>query len=195
MLMILLMLELSYAQSTVTEKERDAEDVSVETDGDEHNYRLEFSFGSSLLFVEQPLWNRQIQENQAQVMPVSSVLILGEYLFNPRWSFGTMLNIPTTTKRYIVDDLVVEEYSASSIGLGVAYKPIVKPILNNKVSFRVQTALMAGIAINSLEHRFFPIAVVRPSLATTKGFSMYLGSALSVQVESIALIYGVSQLF
>ena len=104
-------------------------------------------------------------------------------------------HIPTTTKRYIVDDAVVEEYSASSVGLGVAYKPIVKSMLDDRVSFRLQTALMLGAAINSTEHRFFPIAVVRPSLATPKGFSMYLGSALSLQVESIALIYGVSQLF
>ena len=192
MLMMLMVLGKSYAERDGTER---SEKLDSDRMGDEYSYRLEFSFGSSLLFVEQPLWNRHTQENEAQVMPVSSVLILGEYLLDSRWSLGTMLNIPTTTKRYIVDDAVVEEYSASSVGLGVAYKPIVKSMLDDRVSFRLQTALMLGAAINSTEHRFFPIAVVRPSLATPKGFSMYLGSALSLQVESIALIYGVSQLF
>ena len=32
--------------------------------GDEYNYKLEFSFGSSLLFTEQPLWNQTQQQNE-----------------------------------------------------------------------------------------------------------------------------------
>ena len=197
MLILSLSLALSFAGDLTDEHSSSPalKDKNPSNTGDEYSYRLEFSFGSSLFFVEQPLWDRQLQDNNIQVMPVSSVLILGEYLFNPRWSFGTMLNIPTTTKRYLVDDVVVEEYSASSVGAGVTYKPIVRSILNDQVSFRLQTGLLVGYGINSSDYRFFPIAVVRPSLATPKGFSMYLGSAFSFQVETIALIYGVSQLF
>jgi hypothetical protein len=163
--------------------------------GDEYNYQLEFSFGSSLLFTEQPLWNQTQQRNEYQVMPVSSVLILGEYIFHTRWSWGNMLNIPTSTKRFLVDGSIVEEYSSPSIGTGITYKPIVKKIFDDRASFRLQVGALIGYAINNPNHTFFPLAVVRPSLSTPKGFSMYVGTAFSAHVQSIALVYGVSQLF
>ena len=163
--------------------------------GDEYNYKLEFSFGSSLLFTEQPLWNQIQQQNENQVMPISSVLILGEYIFHNRWSWGNMLNIPTSTKRFVVDGSIVEEYSSPSIGTGITYKPIIKKILDDRASFRLQVGALMGYAINNPDYTFFPIGVIRPSLSTPKGFSMYVGTAFSAHVESFALVYGVSQLF
>lgn len=165
------------------------------TTGDEYNYHLEFSFGSSLLFTEQPLWNQTQQRNENQVMPVSSVLILGEYIFDTRWSWGNMINIPTSTKRFLVDGAIVEEYSSPSIGTGLTYKPIVKKIFDDRASFRLQIGALVGYAINNPDYTFFPIGFLRPSLSTPKGFSMYIGTAFSAQVQSIALVYGVSQLF
>ena len=163
--------------------------------GDEYNYKLEFSFGSSLLFTEQPLWNQTQQQNENQVMPISSVLILGEYIFHTRWSWGNMINIPTSTKRFVVDGSIVEEYSSPSIGTGMTYKPIVKKIFDDRASFRLQVGALMGYAINNPDYNFFPIGVVRPSLSTPKGFSMYVGTAFSAHIESFALVYGVSQLF
>jgi len=163
--------------------------------GDEYNYQLEFSFGSSLIFTEQPLWNQTQHRNENQVMPISSVLILGEYIFHTRWSWGNMLNIPTSTKRFVVDGSIVEEYSSPSIGTGITYKPLVKKIFDDRASFRLQVGALIGYAINNPDYNFFPIGFVRPSLSTPKGFSMYVGTAFSVQIQSIALVYGVSQLF
>jgi hypothetical protein len=197
---LLIGLSLCWSLPILAEDLEPAEAVEQEVEerktGDEFAYRLEFSFGSSLLFVEQPLLNlekRTIEEER--VMPISSVLILGEYLFTPRWSLGTMLNVPTSTKRRVVDGSVIEEHSAVSVGAGITYKPIVKSVFDDRASFRLQMGLLGAYGINSTDYRFFPVAVLRPSLATPKGTSMYLGTAYSFQTETLALIYGVSQLF
>ena len=62
----------SFAQdngASVTTEQGSENEVPAQV-GDEYSYRLEWSFGSSLLFVEQPLWNRELQENEAQVMRI-----------------------------------------------------------------------------------------------------------------------------
>jgi len=177
-------------------------DTLGETDTENSNqesyeYKLELSFGSSLLFVEQPLLSWEDQSIfEERVMPISSVLILGEYLLTPRWSMGAMINIPTTTKRRVVNGSVQEEHAAASLGLGAAFTPVNRLILEDRASFRLQTALLGAYAINSTEqYRFFPVTIIRSSLSTPRGSSMYIGTAFAFKTDTLALIYGVSQLF
>lgn len=176
------LLSLSFAQ--------DAEPEPIEP-------RLELSFGSGLLFVEQAFVTEGLSaQSEERVVPVPSWLLLGEYMWTPRWSSAVMLNVPLSTVRRIDrDGQTYEQHSAAAVGLGVAFSPVNLPVLSN-ATFRPQVALLGGRTINDLEQNvFFPLLVNRFVLVSPSGTSLYGGVAYAFQEETLAVIYGIGHRF
>ncbi len=157
---------------------------------------VEFSFGSSLLFVEQPLRGRDDCVEDALYLPVPSVLILGEYFIRPRFSLGALLNIPTSSRRKLVDDQIVDEAASNVFALGLTHRPVDYPILDDRAALGLQYGILAGRQLSAArEVEAFPLVFTRPSISTPRGFSMYLGVAYAFRNETLAMIYGVGQRF
>ncbi len=173
-------------------------DVEVErhlTEMPEH--LLEFSFGSSLLYVEQPLHDGYAAVTESRVLPVPSVLVLGEWLVRPRWIIAGILNIPTAPIRVLKEDgeTYTEESATAAVAIGGAHVPF-QVRVGDKSIFQPQLGLMVGRSINhSVEDTFFPMAVCRLHLHTQTGFSMYFGAAFAGRRDTLALIYGVGHRF
>jgi hypothetical protein len=170
--------------------------VPADTEEEAPLRQLEFSFGSALLFADQPLIGREDGEDGQRMVAVSSVMMLGEYLFNPRLSLGSALIVPTTPRKRVVGGEIVEDHAPSSLSLGLAYKPVIAPILDERALFQLQLGLLVGRTIRSTRgNQSFPLLLLRPAISTPDGFSMYLGSAFAFQLDTLVLIYGVSQRF
>jgi hypothetical protein len=157
---------------------------------------VEISFGSSLLFVEQPLQLPDDCVESDHYLPVPSVLILGEYFLGPRFTLGSFLNIPTSSRRRLVDGEIIDEPTSTVVALGVTHRPVEVPILDDEAAFGLQYGILAGRQLTpSREHEVFPMVFTRPSISTPEGFSMYLGVAYAFRNETLAVLYGVGQRF
>ena len=164
---------------------------------EEGESRLELSFGSGLLFVEQAFVRDGFpNQTQQRVVPVPSWLLLGEYLWTPRWSSAVMLNVPLSTVRRIDENGdIYEAHSAAAAGLGFAFSPVSLTVLS-KSTFRPQVALLGGRTLNDLDRNvFFPLLVTRMVLISPSGTGLYGGLAYAFQEETLALIYGIGHRF
>ncbi len=160
-------------------------------------YLMEFSFGSSLLYVEQPMLDGYSAVLSSRVLPVPSVLMLAELLIRPHWILAGILNLPTGPVRVLSDDgrSYSEEATAAAVAIGGAYVPF-QVQLGEHSTIQPQLGLMLGRTINhSVDDVFFPMAVARLHIHTNTGFSMYFGSAYAGQRDTLALIYGVGHRF
>lgn len=176
------LLSLSFAQEVETE---------------ERPPRLELSFGSGLLFVEQAFVSDGLpNQTQQRVVPVPSWLLLGEYMWTPRWSTAVMLNVPlSTVRRLDPDGEIYEEHSAAAAGIGAAFSPVNLSVLTH-ATFRPQVAVLVSRTINDLEKNvFFPLVVTRMVLVSPSGTSLYGGVAYAFQEETLALVYGIGHRF
>jgi hypothetical protein len=163
---------------------------------DEAPTRIEVSFGSALLFAEQPLLSDDPCLQEQRMLPVPSVLILFEYFIGPTITLGSMFNIPTSTRRRLVDGEIIEDHAAMTIALGPTHRPIEHPIFEERAALGIQYGLLGGRTINSTRgDQFFPLVFVRPSISTPDGFSMYLGLAFAFHTDTLGLLYGVGQRF
>jgi len=190
-------LTLAAPASSKDEGEPKRLDLVLETRVDEEpKHVMELSFGSALLYVEQPLLDDYRITTDSRVMPVPSVVMLAEWLVRPRWSLAGMLNIPTEPIRRVQDDGgFTEEHSAAALALGVSYVPF-QVRVSETSRFQPQLGLLAGRTINnSIEDNVFLLGVARLHLHTDAGFSMYLGAAFAGQRDTLAFLYGVGHRF
>jgi hypothetical protein len=149
-----------------------------------------------LLFVQQPLLSPSPCLADQRILPIPSVLLLGEYFVHPSFTLGSMLNVPTSTRRRLVDGEVLEDHAAMTVAIGPTHRAIHHPILQDRATFGFQYGLLAGRTVNSTRgDQFFPLVFVRPSISTPENFSMYLGLAYAFRTDTLAMLYGVGQRF
>lgn len=174
-----------------------AEEPDAEADLEQGAPRLEISFGSSLLFVQQAFLRDGLpNQTEERVVPVPSWLLLGEYMFTPRWSAAGMINVPLSTVRRISPSgTIYEEHSSAAVGIGPAFAPVNVPVFSD-ATFRPQLALLAGRTVNDLDQNLtFPLVVGRVVLVSPSGTSLYGGVAYAFQEETLAVIYGLGHRF
>ncbi|HJN73972.1 MAG TPA: hypothetical protein QGF58_08580 [Myxococcota bacterium] len=153
--------------------------------------RLEFTFGQSMVIVDQALYG----QDEERILPVQGSLFLGEYLWRPRVSIVGLVNVPQTPIRHLVDGDIVEEHSAGAIAAGAAWAPAVLQ-LSESAFFKPQVAGLAGRTFRSTAgDQFFPMAAVKLNMSTYAGFTMYVGGAYAFREDTLAVIYGVGHRF
>ena len=158
--------------------------------------KVEISFGSSLLFVDQPLISQDLCLEELRTVPIPSVLLLGEFFLRDQFTLGVMLNIPTSPRRLLVDGELIEEHAAVTTALGFTHRPVQQLIWEDRALLVFQYGLLGGRSIRSTRgDQYFPLVFVRPSIGTPGGFSMYLGTAFAFRTDTLALLYGVCQQF
>lgn len=154
--------------------------------------RLEFSFGSSLLIREQALLGQEL----TRIVPVPSVLMLGEFLVRPRLSVASFVNIPTGTAREFAEDgSVVEHHAAAAVALGLGWAPVILPV-SERAWFKPQVAAFGGAALRSTRGQvWFPMVATKLNIVTVDGFTMYGGASFAFSQNTLAILYGAGHRF
>jgi len=172
------------ALATEEPTEEEPEDFLLEN-------RLEFTFGSTMVIVDQALFG----QTQERILPVKGSLFLGEYLWKPKLSVAGFVNVPTTPIRKLVDGDIVEQHSAGAVAAGFAFAPI-EPQVSERATFKPQVALFGGRTFRSTRgDEWFPMAAVKLNMSTFEGFTMYVGGAYAFREDTLAVLYGVGHRF
>ena len=154
---------------------------------------LEFSFGTSQMFVGQNSVDRFWEEEKA-VLPTSGALIAGEYRFDSTWSVMAFYNLPLGLDRIVEDDgTIVEEYASPSAGLGPNLSLF--PLTFRETRFTTQWSAGPIVVFSPGNFGYSLTSALRLHLATEEGFTMYLGAAGTLGIPGVVLWYGVGHQF
>ena len=156
--------------------------------------KLEITFGSSQLFAHQSIAGKAggVEEN---VIPVTSALMMVEWLLRPRLSVLSMFNLPLVTQRIFVNGEIREDYVAPSIALGARLSALRLEIFSD-TRLELQLAALAGVTIGSQNGDvIFPLAAGRVHLSNRDGFALYFGAAYAFQKDTVAVLYGIGYRF
>lgn len=155
---------------------------------------LEVTFGSSQLFDPQTVvgsGGRVVE----RTIPVTSALLMVEWLARDRLSVLSLFNLPLTTQKRFVDGEVSEDHVAASIAAGVRVSAIRLRVFAES-HLELQLAALAGTTIGSTgEDRVFPLLAARIHFANRAGFALYLGGAFAFRKDTLAVLYGIGHRF
>lgn len=158
-------------------------------------HRVEVSFGSSLLYLEQPLLTKPLSPFTNKVVPLRSVLMLGEWLAMETVSVLMLVSIPIDANKTVQDDVVVEEFLGGTLALGGTWTPAIwRPWRRAAVKTQFG-ALLARRFASTAGDNFYPLAIIRVHVASPRGLSMYVGITFDVIANDLALLYGLGQRF
>jgi hypothetical protein len=155
---------------------------------------IEVTFGAAQLFNRQSI----VEENgrlEEQVIPVSSALLMFEWLFHARFSALALFNLPLDTQKTVVDGESRDEFVAPSLSLGVRASALSIEVFAAS-RLELQLAALAGVSIGSSSGDVvFPLAAGRLHFANQAGFALYLGGAFAFRRDTVALLYGIGHRF
>jgi hypothetical protein len=155
---------------------------------------LEVTFGSAQLFNRQSVVTKSGRVEE-QVIPVSSALLMVEWLFHRRLSLLSLFNLPLDTQKTVIDDQVREEFVAPSLSLGVRVSALSVEVFAAS-RLELQLAALAGVTIGSSSgDAVFPLAATRLHFANQQGFALYIGGAFAFRRDTVALLYGIGHRF
>jgi hypothetical protein len=115
---------------------------ALNIDSLKHHFHLELSFGSSKLFIpnadESNLQNRTLS-----VIPTGAMLFYAEFFSANKIRVPLFYNLPTETKKFLVNGQLINEDASQSIGTGLEFR-----IFNFKLDNRTHIELEAGPLIS-----------------------------------------------
>jgi hypothetical protein len=155
---------------------------------------VEITFGSSQLFAHQSILGKG-GEVKEHVIPVTSALMMAEWLMHPRLSLLSIFNLPLVTQKIIVDGAISEQYVAPSVAAGLRFSVLRMDIFRAS-QLDLQVAGLGGITIGSQNGDvLFPLVAGRIHLSNRDGFALYFGSAYAFQKDTVAVLYGIGYRF
>jgi len=155
---------------------------------------FEFSFGQSLLFIPDDK-AAQILQSEAIVVPTSAILLFAEFRPLKKLRLPIYANLPTESKQFLVDSVLVNEKANTTVGFGIQYE-----CFRVNISSKSRAEIEAGILSNMLvsrrnKFRLVPLIDARLRLVKEDNFVMYLGTSYSFGVNSWGLFYGTGFIF
>lgn len=155
---------------------------------------LELSFGQSLLFISDSKVN-DIHAEEAVVIPTSNILFFAEFRPLKKFRLPIYANIPTESKQFIVDSVLVNEKANPDFGLGFQYL-----ISNINIDSKTQVQFEAGALANFIfpknsKTRLSPVLAGRVRFIKQKDFVMYIGPTYAIGIQTWGLIFGTGYIF
>lgn len=155
---------------------------------------LEITFGSSQLFDHQSLLTNSGRVER-RVIPISSALLMIEWLFHERFSVLSLFNLPLTTAKVVANGESREEFVAPSLALGVRAS-LLRIQVFKASHLELQAAALGGLTLGSTSGDVvFPLAAGRIHFSNPRGFALYLGSAFAFRKDTVAVLYGIGYRF
>lgn len=153
---------------------------------------FEFSLASSHPF---PIEHIGKYDDDVDIVPVSTVLLLLEYIITPSWRTRFFYDLALTTDKRIIAGEVEERVIPSSLGFGLTWVPWRFSFLkSSQVEF--QGTIYAGMILEE-PVEFFPWASGRIHLMqdSNTGVGIYLGAMFAFVRNTAGPFYGVSYRF
>jgi hypothetical protein len=156
---------------------------------------LEVTFGSGQLFNRQSIVTKSGRVEE-QVIPVSSALLMVEWLFHDRVSALSLFNLPLNTQKTVSSDGTArDEFVAPSLSLGMRWSPLRFDVFAAS-RLELQLAGLAGVTFgSSAGDLVFPLAAGRLHFSNREGFALYLGGAFAFRRDTVAIVYGIGHRF
>jgi hypothetical protein len=168
-------------------------DSTTATDTTEKRY-FEFSFGQSLLFIPDDRV-AEILQSEAIVVPTSSILFFAEFRPLKKLRFPIYVNLPTESKQFLIDSVIVNEKANTTAGFGAQYECL-RINISKKSRAEIEAGMLTNILISRRNKlRLVPLLDARLRLVKEDNFVMYLGTSYSFGVKSWGLFYGTGFIF
>lgn len=156
--------------------------------------KFELSFGSSVLFISADKQDT-IYQRGGIVVPTSGLLFFAEFRPMKRLRVPVFFSLPTESKQFLVNGVLVNEKSNPTFGAGLEFK-----FAQIKISDETRMEFEAGplascIVGKGWNFRFAPLAAGRVRLVKNESFAMYFGSSYSLGLNAFGLIYGTGYIF
>lgn len=165
-----------------------------ETDSTKNDDLFEISFGQTLLFFSESQLI-DLHNNQAIVIPTSSILFFLEFRPQKKMRLPVFFNLPTSSKQFVVNNQVVNERASPTVGAGFQFRCFHLDI-NSKSKLEFEVGPLASVLFTTRnEARFAPILAGRFMLKRGADFIMYIGSSYSFGTNTWGLLYGTGTVF
>jgi hypothetical protein len=173
---------------------RAASPCACTTEPPAREHVIEVTFGSSQLFIHQSILNKSGNVAR-EIIPVTSALIMLEWLFWRRFSLLSLFNLPLVTEKTVVDGQTREKFVAPSLATGLRFSAIRLDVFaHSKLEFQV--AAMVGFTLGGTDAApVFPMAAGRIHFSNQAGFALYLGTAFAFQKDTVGVFYGIGHRF
>jgi hypothetical protein len=155
---------------------------------------LEFSFGSAQKFFDQTVYDPGgIIRNRT--IPVTTVAVLGEWLFHPRVSVAALFDLPLEPRTTLIDGEMTQTYVPPSISGGARASALSIDMLE-ETRLEWQFFLLVGSTLAGVSgDTVFPTLASRFHLRDDEGFTLYVGASFEFRLDRAALVYGVGHRF
>jgi len=162
---------------------------AIETDSTKKNQHFELSFGQSLLFISHSK-QINIRNQQAVVIPTSSLLFFGEIRPQKLVRIPIFLNVPTESKQFLVNGVLINERASPTLGSGLTFR-----CLSVKIDQQSKVELEAGPLLSFIfdtkkNIRVAPIIGSRIKITRGENFIMYFGVSYSIGINALGILYG-----
>lgn len=155
---------------------------------------FELSFGSNILFIPQSKLI-DYREEEALIIPTSSILIFGELRPDHRMRIPLFFNLPIETKQFLVNNQLISERASPAFGAGVEFRLLNIDIdEKSKVEFEVGPLVSLLFDKNS-NPRVSPLIAGRFRLQQNENFVMFIGTSFNIGINVYGLFFGTGVLF
>lgn len=162
---------------------------AAESDSLKKKNYFELSFGQSLVFISNSK-QIDIRNQQAIVIPTSAILFFAEFRPKRKLRIPVFLNIPTESKQFLVNGVLINERASPTLGSGLTLKCFGVDIdKQSKVELEIGP-LVSFIFDTKKNMRVAPIIGSRIKITRGENFIMYFGVSYSVGINALGILYG-----
>lgn len=152
------------------------------------NY-FELSFGQSLVFISNSK-QIDIRNQQAIVIPTSAILFFAEFRPQRKLRIPVFLNIPTESKQFLVNGVLINERASPTIGSGITFRCLGIDI-DKKSKVELEVGPLVSLIFDTKKNvRVAPILGSRIKITRGENFVMYFGVSYSIGINALGMLYG-----
>ncbi|MFK7774991.1 MAG: hypothetical protein AB8F94_22820 [Saprospiraceae bacterium] len=168
--------------------------IAQSQDSTSQKRRFELSFGQNILFIPDSKLI-DIREEEALIVPTSSVLLFGELRPDHRMRIPLFFNLPIETKQFLVNNQLISERASPALGAGLQFRLFkIKIDKKSKVEFELGP-LVSLLFDKKSNPRVSPLAAGRFRLQQNDHFIMFIGTSFNPGINVFGLYFGTGVLF
>ncbi|MES2679688.1 MAG: hypothetical protein V4635_07380 [Bacteroidota bacterium] len=155
---------------------------------------FELSLGQTLLFISDRKL-ATIKNKVAVIVPTSAKLFFVEFRPVKKMRIPVFFNLPTETKQFIVDSVLVNERASPTFGAGLQFRLFKFPLGVRSV-LEFEAGPLASFLLSERNAlRFAPIVAGRFRFVKNEDFVIYFGSSYSIGVDAVGVLFGIGYVF
>lgn len=158
------------------------------------NKLFELSFGNSILFIPDSKLI-DFNQNEAVVLPTKSILFFAEFRPDKFLRVPVFFNLPTETKEFLVNNVLVSERASPTFGTGLEFRLFKQNVLGN-TKIEIEAGPLASFIFDKKgKIRMAPVFAGRVRVMRGENFVMYIGCSYSLGINALGLLYGTGTVF